>query len=107
MDNSKAKDAMSTEIEGEGFRPLFPLGRVVTTPGAYESIPLFEMLAALDRHQQGDWGDLCEEDKAENQLSLQEGFRILSRYCSKEGVRFWIITEADRSVSTVLLPSEY
>ena len=107
MDNSNTKEPAVAQLEDGCFNPLFPLGRVVTNPGAYESIPLFEMLAALDRHQQGDWGDLCEEDKTENQLSLREGFRILSRYASKEGVRFWIITEADRTVTTVLLPSEY
>jgi hypothetical protein len=107
MDNSKVKEATVAQLETVDFNPLFLLGRVVTTPGAYESIPLFEMLAALDRHQQGDWGDLCEEDKAENELSLKEGFRLLSRYFSKDGVRFWIITEADRSVTTILLPAEY
>ena len=60
----------------------------------------------LARHLAGDWGDLCEEDKAENELSLKEGFRLLSAYETEIG-KIWIITEADRSVTTILFPSEY
>lgn len=87
--------------------PKFDLGRVVTTPGAYNEIPLGEVLVALHRHHSGDWGEVCDEDRQENELSLREGFRLLSVYCSANGARFWIITEADRSVTTILLPSEY
>jgi hypothetical protein len=59
------------------------------------------------RHVSGDWGDLNESDRQENELSVREGFRILSAYRMSDGTRFWIITEADRSVTTVLLPEEY
>ena len=61
----------------------------------------------LARHHSGDWGDLGEEDIAENELSLEKGFRLLSAYQLNTGVRIWIITEADRSATTILLPEEY
>jgi len=61
----------------------------------------------MARHAQGDWGELCPEDAQENELSLREGFRLLSAYISSTGVKFWIITEADRSATTFLLPGEY
>jgi hypothetical protein len=84
-----------------------PLGRVVATPGALKEIPPAEMLRALDRHQRGDWGEVDEADRQENELSYEKGFRILSAYRTSNDVRFWIITEADRSSTTVLLPEEY
>jgi hypothetical protein len=61
----------------------------------------------LERHLSGDWGDLCHEDRAENELSLKEGFRLLSCYTLTSSERIWLITEADRSATTFLLPSEY
>ena len=61
----------------------------------------------LRRHLAGDWGELDEHDRHENELSLQNGWRILSCYRLRNGTRIWIITEADRSVTTVLLPEEY
>jgi hypothetical protein len=61
---------------------------------------------SLKRHAKGDWGDLCQEDKQENELSLKEGFRILSAY-EHQGEKIWVITEADRSATTVLFPEEY
>ncbi len=61
----------------------------------------------LSRHQTGDWGLVCADDRRENDLSVKEGFRILSAYKTSEGERLWIITEADRCLSTILLPSEY
>ena len=89
--------------------PLFPSGRLVATPGA---LALLEQtnkspLEFLSRHLRGDWGDLCPEDKAENELSLKNGFRILSSYQVSETGTLWIITEVDRSVTTLLLPEEY
>lgn len=87
--------------------PKFPLGRIVTTPAALGALDPQEMLAALTRHATGDWGDTCEEDAAENELSLKEGFRIFSIYRNRHGVKFWIITEADRSSTCVLLPTDY
>ena len=87
----------------------FPLGRIVATPGALAALQAagqtpHEFLA---RHMRKDWGDLSAEDRRENELSLREGFRLLSAYHTRLGERLWIITEADRSVSTLLLPSEY
>lgn len=83
---------------------LFPLGRVVATPGALDlGVPLFRYLA---RHGTGDWGDLCPEDRALNDQSVHEGSRLFSAYETDAG-KLWIITEADRSATTFLLPSEY
>jgi len=85
----------------------FRLGKLIATPGALEAAPSREALMKLvQRHASGDWGDLDPQDKAENELSLREGFRILSAY-ELEGTRYWIITEADRSATTILLPEEY
>jgi hypothetical protein len=61
----------------------------------------------LTRHVTGDWGDLCDEDVAENELSVEQGFRILSAYELETGTKVWVITEADRSATTFLLPEEY
>lgn len=85
---------------------LFPLGQLVSTPGALETFTAEELGQALDRHRSGDWGDCCPDDAAENDLSVKEGFRILSSYTFREK-KLWIITEHDRSLSTALLPSEY
>jgi hypothetical protein len=90
--------------------PLFPLGHMVSTPGALEALTQegSNGLELLSRHVSGDWGDLCDDDKHENELSVKEGFRILSAYrLPRTGVKLWIITEADRSVTTFLLPEEY
>lgn len=89
--------------------PLFPAGRIVATPGA---LALMEQankspVEFLTRHLRGDWGDLCQDDKAENELSLKYGFRLMSSYQVMDTEKLWIITEADRSVTTLLLPSEY
>src|SRR5438105_1112055 len=98
---------MTTEpkavISAENFR----LGQVCATPGVIEEIPVIDQMTALQRHARGDWGELDPEDWAENELSLKEGFRLFSVYRSTQGEKFWIITEADRSVTTILLPSEY
>ena len=90
------------------FKPLFPLGQIVATPAviAHFNEHHQSILPLLRRHVSGDWGELCAEDKAENALSVQQGFRILSRY-TVAGETVWIITEADRSVTTALFPSEY
>ncbi len=66
-----------------------------------------DISAALARHSMGDWGELCQEDIDENNRALEQGSRLLSAYTSASKVKFWIITEWDRSVTTVLLPSEY
>ena len=90
-------------------RPLFVLGHVVATPGALAALEAADELPPdyLGRHVRGDWGEIPDEDKKENELSLREGLRILSAYDTRLGVRLWVITEADRSSTCVLLPEEY
>ena len=92
-------------MSGIKFEP----GRIVATPGALEAFRAsgVEPLALLQRHLGGDWGDLSEADKAENELSLRQGFRILSAYKLKNGLVIWVITEAERSATTFLPPDEY
>jgi hypothetical protein len=87
----------------------FELGRVVATPGALRALERTEQLPAefLDRHVNGDWGEVPDEDKQENELSVEHGFRIVSAYTTSAGEKIWVITEADRSYTTILLPSEY
>jgi len=89
--------------------PRFPLGRIVATPGTLRALEQANQspFEFLERHQRGNWGDLCEDDKRENEFSVQNGFRILSAYRTRNDVTIWIITEADRSVTTLLLPHEY
>lgn len=84
----------------------FPLGRVVATPGAMELLPRMDMHELLRRHHGGDWGDLGTSDRKANDYALRHGERIFSAYETPRG-RVWIITEADRSSTCVLLPSEY
>ena len=90
-------------------KPLFPLGQIVATPGALAALEKSGQTPAefLARHTKGEWGELSEEDRKENQFSLQRGFRLLSSYRTHAGDRLWIITESDRSVTTLLLPEEY
>ena len=87
----------------------FPLGRVVATPGALAALEAAgqEPSEFLTRHVCGDWRELDEHDRQENEFSVANGFRILSAYSLSDDTRIWIITEADRSVTTLLLPSEY
>jgi hypothetical protein len=85
----------------------FPFGQVVATPHALTQIPNDEILKALSRHVQGDWGTLDAEDKNANERALKHGGRLLSAYESSRSIKFWIITEADRSVTTILLPEDY
>jgi hypothetical protein len=86
--------------------PKFPLGQVVITANAAQHLDTIAVHEALRRHASGDWGDLCPEDACENEHSLKEGFRLLSAFGTGER-RFWIITEADRSGTTVLMPEDY
>lgn len=86
---------------------LFKPGQIVATPGALELAGQgLNLSSYLQRHLAGDWGDLCPEDKAENNFSLKEGYRLLSAYETPCG-KLWIITEADRSATTFLTPDEY
>lgn len=86
---------------------VFRLGRIVATPNALQSIPNEDVLKAIQRHQAGDWGSLDSEDRNSNDRALASGGRIFSAYNAGNGTKFWIITEADRSVTTVLLPMDY
>ncbi|TAK61873.1 hypothetical protein [Methylobacter sp.] len=90
-------------------KPLFDLGQTLATPGAIEALQQAGVSAAslLCRHQCGDWGDLEDEDLAENKVALNQGFRIFSSYQLTDTIRIWVITEADRSVTTLLLPQDY
>jgi hypothetical protein len=98
------KEVNQHEEEGK-----FPLGQLVGTPGALEALTRTnqEPVALLQRHWRGDWGDLEDEDKEENEFSLSQNLRILNAYTLNDGTRVWIITEADRSATTILLPEEY
>jgi hypothetical protein len=89
--------------------PLFPLGQVVATPGALEALQAAgkDPQDYLDRHARGDWGDLPPEDLQANQHALQDGSRLFSAYQVTDTVKVWLITEWDRSSSTLLLPEEY
>lgn len=89
--------------------PLFTLGQIVATPGALDLLDrtctnAFDLLL---RHQHGDWGSVPPEDAEENLRSIETGCRILSSYFLNDTERLWIITEADRSSTTLLLPEEY
>ncbi|HMP01721.1 MAG TPA: hypothetical protein PKC45_04385 [Gemmatales bacterium] len=89
------------------IRPVHvPLGQLVITANASVRLTTEEVLAALRRHASGDWGDLCPEDAVINDEALHHGGRLLSAYGHGDH-RFWIISEADRSVTTVLLPEDY
>ena len=85
----------------------FPMGRLLMTSGVRDSVGRSDIESLLQRHNRGDWGELDEHDRAENELSLQEGLRLLSAYTDSKGQKVWVITEADRSATTVLLPEEY
>ena len=87
--------------------PSFSLGKTVITANALEQLNREDVATSLGRHAQRDWGDLCQDDVEENELSLKEGFRLMSVYADRNGTKFWIITEGDRSVTTVLLPEDY
>lgn len=90
-------------------RPRFPLGHIAATPGAMNALQGSAKLTALllARHVSGDCGDMCAEDKAINGDAIRHGARIMSSYDLIDGEKLWIITEADRSSTTLLLPSEY
>ena len=91
------------------MKPRFLPGQIVATPGALQAFAeaAETPLPYLGRHLRGDWGDVDEHDRGENELSLAHGLRLLSAYTLQNGTRLWIITEADRSATTFLLPEEY
>ncbi len=87
----------------------FPLGQLVATPGALRALQEAGQhpLEFIARHVADDWGELCDEDKQANEEALREDLRILSAYTTSAGEALWVITEADRSATTMLLPEDY
>lgn len=90
-------------------RPLFAMGQIVATPAALAALEKAHQNPAelLKRHQSGNWGEVGKEDAQTNDAAVIEGLRVMSVYTLKTGVKIWIITEADRSSTTCLLPDEY
>lgn len=114
--NEEARDQTGEETDGETvdvmlvFDTRFEMGRLLVTPGADQALKEanVSLLLLLVRHSRGDWGDLDEDDKAANDAAMASGEdRILSSYVLPSDENVWIITEADRSATTALLPSEY
>lgn len=95
-----------TDFLVSDFAPRFPLGQLVITPGARAALSDETILLSISRHLRGDWGELCEEDWQNNKKALQNSGQLFSVYIAGN-TRFWIITEADRSATTILLPDEY
>lgn len=85
----------------------FPLGKLAMTLNVKQAISILDMNTALNRHANCDWGDVCKEDWNTNNEALESSNRLLSVYHASNGTRFWIITEWDRSVTTILLPEDY
>ena len=86
---------------------LFPLGRIVATSNAVSQLTERDIHNAINRHSRADWGELCEDDRSANNRALADGGRLLSVYRSSVGIKFYVITETDRSATTVLLPEDY
>jgi hypothetical protein len=86
---------------------LFELGRLLITPAAQSTLDNQDVIKALERHLSGDWGDCCSEDWEANKQALTEDERLFSVYHDRNTVKFWIITEADRTATTILLPEDY
>jgi hypothetical protein len=97
------------DINPENVTARFAPGTIVATPGALEAFERTgdDPLALLARHLSGDWGDVPEENAQENEFSVERRLRILSVYPLSDGTQVWVITEADRSATTFLLPEEY
>ena len=85
----------------------FRLGKIVSTPNALAHLSQDDILLGIQRHQAGDWGDVPSDNSAANERALIEGTRLWSVYRAANGTKFWLITEADRSVTTVLMPEDY
>ena len=102
---------MQTNSSKNEQQPIsrFALGQTYITPGAEDALMIAGQTALefLRRHMSCDFGELSDEDLCENEFALRSGFRLLSAYRTCRGDRLWIITEADRSATTIILPSEY
>jgi hypothetical protein len=88
-------------------QPKFSLGALFVTAAVDKTLAPEDIRDALSRHARGDWGDVCTEDRDANESALWDGLRLFSVYHDRKGVKFWIITEADRNTTTVLLPDDY
>jgi hypothetical protein len=99
----------SSEMQQTERKPLFDLGQLVATPGALAALEKSGQspMDFLSRHVTGDWGEIPDEDRKENQFSLEKGFRLLSSYRTTANDVVWVITEGSRSHTTLLLPHEY
>ena len=111
-DTSLEKQGSARQVrKGHGQVPAakFNLGQLVATPGALSALEEAgqDAIEFVSRHASGDWGDVSDADREENEFSLAHGFRLLSSYKLRNGTKLWIITEADRSSTTLLLPDEY
>jgi hypothetical protein len=100
---------LSSPLKPAPFRARLTLGRLFATPAALEALRDANVSVSdlLARHLNGDWGDLTEDDRRQNDLALETGLRVLSSYSISGNVKVWVITEWDRSVTTVLLPDDY
>ncbi|MEQ6475563.1 type I restriction endonuclease subunit M [Comamonas sp. wu1-DMT] len=123
MSANSSRSAAARRMTLMSNAPRFSLGQLVATPGAMELLEQtgFSALALISCHSQGSWGDCCDEDKETNELAIRQGMRVMSVYRLVDAETLlqtpldkrsslptlWIITEADRSVTTLLLPSEY
>lgn len=85
----------------------FRLGKIASTPNALDHLTQADILRAIGRHQAGDWGDVGENDRQQNELALKQGGRLWSVYHAANDRKFWLITEANRSATTVLMPEDY
>jgi hypothetical protein len=87
--------------------PKFALGQIVATPNALAHLTQYDVQTAINSHVSGNWGDVDEHDWKANDRALEQGTRLVSAYESENALRFWIITEWDRSITTILLPEDY
>ena len=107
MESSHEGEASPSIFTLQVNTPRFDLGALVATPRALRNLTEADIKHALERHLSADWGELDEEDKRANDQALAHGARLLSSYRSSTGIKFWVITEADRSSTCVLLPADY
>lgn len=111
--NPSASTNITSDLQGKAVEQqtklLFSPGQIVSTPGALEAMSMIQCLPMdlLFRHLTGDWGSIPAEDAKANQTALENGWRIMSSYVLGNDIKIWLITEADRSVTTFLLPEEY
>jgi hypothetical protein len=107
MSNEDSPTPPSNDPKAERAARWVPLGEIYITANAHAQLPMSAILIGIARHASGDWGDLPEDDWNANDEALQVGERLLSAYQTAGGVKFWIITEWDRSITTILLPDDY